>query len=206
MITHLDLFSGVGGFTLAFRWACESQKIHGRTIAFCEIEPYAQQVLQKKFGAVMADARCKRRERRRIGGGQAPTGEIRHNWTSNGDETIPNTASLQPRREQSAGDHEAGFGGQARPHPTSANSTAPNSEASPSSQQGFLVSPHLKPGSAEARQMTAGSGQRLLGFYVRQCRLTPSLKTLLESCLSTKVFNSSVCLLKWKVTVTPFNR
>ena len=48
--THLDLFSGIGGFALAARWA------GFETVGFCEIEPYAQQVLIKNFGAVMADA------------------------------------------------------------------------------------------------------------------------------------------------------
>lgn len=43
---HLDLFSGIGGFALAARWAgCE-------TIAFCEIEPFAQAVLRKNFPGV----------------------------------------------------------------------------------------------------------------------------------------------------------
>ncbi len=53
MRTHLDLFSGIGGFALACRW-------NGvRTVGFCEIEPYAQKVIIKNFGAVMADAQCK---------------------------------------------------------------------------------------------------------------------------------------------------
>ena len=41
--THIDLFSGIGGFALACRWAGIE------TIAFCEIEPYAQRVLRKNF-------------------------------------------------------------------------------------------------------------------------------------------------------------
>jgi DNA (cytosine-5)-methyltransferase 1 len=43
--THLDLFSGIGGFALAARWA------GFRTVGFCDIEPYAQRVLAKNFGA-----------------------------------------------------------------------------------------------------------------------------------------------------------
>lgn len=43
--THLDLFSGIGGFALAAQW-------NGvRTVGFCEREPYAQQVLRERFGA-----------------------------------------------------------------------------------------------------------------------------------------------------------
>ena len=43
-MTHLDLFSGIGGFALGFRNAGDIQ-----TLAFCEIEPYAQKVLAKNF-------------------------------------------------------------------------------------------------------------------------------------------------------------
>ena len=41
--THIDLFSGIGGFALAAQWA------GFRTIAFCEIDPYCQKVLTKNF-------------------------------------------------------------------------------------------------------------------------------------------------------------
>jgi DNA (cytosine-5)-methyltransferase 1 len=42
-LTHLDLFSGIGGFALAARW-------NGfRTLAFCDNEPYAQAVLKKHW-------------------------------------------------------------------------------------------------------------------------------------------------------------
>ena len=45
-MTHLDLFSGIGGFALAAQW-------NGfRTVAFCEKEPYAQQVLRERFRGV----------------------------------------------------------------------------------------------------------------------------------------------------------
>ena len=41
--THLDLFSGIGGFALAAKW-------NGyRTLAFCDNEPYAQAVLKKHW-------------------------------------------------------------------------------------------------------------------------------------------------------------
>ena len=42
-VNHLDLFSGIGGFALAARW------VGINTVAFCEIEPYAQKVLKKNF-------------------------------------------------------------------------------------------------------------------------------------------------------------
>ena len=43
MLTHLDLFSGIGGFALAARWA------GFETIQFVEYEPYARKVLAKNF-------------------------------------------------------------------------------------------------------------------------------------------------------------
>ena len=49
MINHLDLFSGIGGFALA------AQRTWGddlNIVAFCEIEPYAQKVLNKNFPGV----------------------------------------------------------------------------------------------------------------------------------------------------------
>ena len=44
--THIDLFSGIGGFALACMW------LRIQTIAFCEIEKYAQRVLRKNFPGV----------------------------------------------------------------------------------------------------------------------------------------------------------
>ncbi len=46
--THLDLFSGIGGFALAARRA------GFRTIGFCEIEPYARAVLGRHWPGVPA--------------------------------------------------------------------------------------------------------------------------------------------------------
>ena len=43
---HLDLFSGIGGFALAARWAGID------TVAFCEIDPFCQKVLAKNFPSV----------------------------------------------------------------------------------------------------------------------------------------------------------
>jgi DNA (cytosine-5)-methyltransferase 1 len=46
MKTHLDLFSGIGGFALACRWN------NIQTIGFCEIEDYPRRVLSKRFPGV----------------------------------------------------------------------------------------------------------------------------------------------------------
>ena len=69
-MTHLDLFSGIGGFAIA------AQACGYTTIGFCEREPYAQQILKERFGAVLADAESERehREHRDTGG----TGSSRH--------------------------------------------------------------------------------------------------------------------------------
>ncbi len=45
-MTHVDLFSGIGGFALAAGWA------GFRTVCFCEIDPYCQAVLQKHWPGV----------------------------------------------------------------------------------------------------------------------------------------------------------
>lgn len=46
LCSHLDLFSGIGGFALA-------AKRHGmKTVAFCEIDPWARRVLNKNFPSV----------------------------------------------------------------------------------------------------------------------------------------------------------
>lgn len=49
--THIDLFSGIGGFALSAQWA------GFRTVAFCEIDGYCQKVLAKNF---VADTGCER--------------------------------------------------------------------------------------------------------------------------------------------------
>lgn len=43
---HLDLFSGIGGFALAAKWA------NIKTVAFCEIDQFCQNVLTKNFPSV----------------------------------------------------------------------------------------------------------------------------------------------------------
>ena len=47
-IRHLDLFSGIGGFALACQWT----GLPIETVGFCEIDPWAQQVLAKNFPGV----------------------------------------------------------------------------------------------------------------------------------------------------------
>jgi DNA (cytosine-5)-methyltransferase 1 len=58
--THLDLFSGIGGFAIA------AQNCGYETVAFCEKEKYAQQILKERFGAVLADADNRRQAQRQI--------------------------------------------------------------------------------------------------------------------------------------------
>jgi len=43
----LDLFSGIGGFSLAARWTGQIE-----TVAFCEIDPFCQKVLKKHWPTV----------------------------------------------------------------------------------------------------------------------------------------------------------
>lgn len=47
MFTHLDLFSGIGGFSLAARWTGKIE-----TVAFCEIDAFCQKVLKKHWPGV----------------------------------------------------------------------------------------------------------------------------------------------------------
>lgn len=54
MLTMLDLFSGIGGFSLAAAWTGGI-----RTVAFCEIEPFCQKVLHKHWSEVPVHADIK---------------------------------------------------------------------------------------------------------------------------------------------------
>ena len=67
-LTHLDLFSGIGGFALA------ADRVFGNVEhTFCEIDPFCQEVLKKHWPeaeiygdirTLTADAECERSERR----------------------------------------------------------------------------------------------------------------------------------------------
>ena len=48
--THIDLFSGIGGFSLA------AESAGFKTILFCEIDEFCQKVLQERFGGIVADS------------------------------------------------------------------------------------------------------------------------------------------------------
>ena len=73
MLTHVDLFSGIGGFALAAGWA------GFRTVAFCEIEPFCQEVLRARFGAVAYPDN----------GGQPP--DLRETVSGREDEAVANS-------------------------------------------------------------------------------------------------------------------
>ena len=45
-LTHIDLFSGIGGFALAAQWA------GFETVVFCENDEYCQKVIKKHWPAV----------------------------------------------------------------------------------------------------------------------------------------------------------
>jgi DNA (cytosine-5)-methyltransferase 1 len=45
VLTHVDLFSGIGGFALAAEWA------GFETVVFCEIDEFCQEILKARFGA-----------------------------------------------------------------------------------------------------------------------------------------------------------
>src|SRR5690242_18751328 len=53
-LTHVDLFSGIGGFALAARWA------GFQTVAFVEIDDYARAILKKNFMADGENVRLQR--------------------------------------------------------------------------------------------------------------------------------------------------
>ena len=93
-LTHIDLFAGIGGFSLAASWA------GFRTIAFCEKDEWCQKVLAKNFGAVVADA-----ESRESGEQTEPQG-----WedTGGGSEEVSIANTNQQRLERLPSGSEQG--------------------------------------------------------------------------------------------------
>src|ERR1043166_5090298 len=89
--------------------------------------------------------------------------------------------------------------------------TTATCDTSQRAQHGFLpeatpANPQAWPANDGARKMTAGSGRRLLPLLKGVTTNGSCLRTLLESCLSTTEWNSSVSVLRWKAKGTKFNR
>ena len=87
--THIDLFSGIGGFALAARWA------GFETVVFCEKDEFCQKVLKERFGAV-ADTEYMRKLQSK--GGEQEIG----GWTSNGTPIIPDIRDFNGTEWQGA--------------------------------------------------------------------------------------------------------
>jgi site-specific DNA-cytosine methylase len=73
-LTHLDLFSGIGGFSLAAGWA------GFRTVGFVEIDPFCREVLASRFGAV-ADSGDQRLQGGQRAGTHEGRGTLPHGTT-----------------------------------------------------------------------------------------------------------------------------
>jgi DNA (cytosine-5)-methyltransferase 1 len=83
--THLDLFSGIGGFALAAQWA------GFRTIGFCEIDKYCQKILANNF---LADTRNARSSR---AGGESQSKGLQQQSRNGHPEIISNIFDLNGR-------------------------------------------------------------------------------------------------------------
>lgn len=86
--------------------------------------------------------------------------------------------------------------------PTFADWTDDDTGVSLCLQQEFPVSLRVAPGSVEAQRMTAGFGRKLYESLVKHSRLSPCLKTLLASVLSTEDWHSNLCFLRWRASAT----
>jgi len=89
---------------------------------------------------------------------------------------------------------------------TSMPSMEPNSEEQPYLPGEFHVSLHPSPGSVKERQMTVGSGRKLLESWPKSSQPGPSLKTLLESLVLSKAWYSRICYLRWRARATKSDR
>src|ERR1700675_548530 len=74
------------------------------------------------------------------------------------------------------------------------------------SVRGFLANPPLLPGSARARAMTAGSGEKLLGSSKNFIQGGQSLKMFADFLVSSPAWSSNLCLLNWKPLITKSKR
>ncbi len=86
------------------------------------------------------------------------------------------------------------------------NAAGITSSSSTSSAAEFRVNPRVLPASDEARAMTVGSGQRLLGLLGNSNQSGAYLKMFLAYFLLSKVPYSTHCYLTWKRTVTSAGR
>ena len=111
---HLDLFSGIGGFSLACQW------VGIETIGFIEIDKYCQKVLRKHFPDVpiVEDIRDVKKIKEIVANATKSEGSV--------DRRIISTSeSGQSRRSNSSGDmgcqpggkHRLGIGQQVEPQP-----------------------------------------------------------------------------------------
>ena len=111
---HLDLFSGIGGFSLACQWAGIE------TIGFVEIDNYCQKVLRKHFPNVpiVEDIRDVEKIKEIVANATKPEGSVDRRIISISESGQPRGSSserdmgCQPR-----GEHRSGIGQQAEPQP-----------------------------------------------------------------------------------------
>jgi len=90
--------------------------------------------------------------------------------------------------------------------PTFETSTAPDSEAQLSLPGEFHASRHPSPGSEKERQMTVGSGWKLLESWPKSSQPGSFLKILLVSLALSEAWYSRICYLRWKARVTKSGR
>jgi len=78
-------------------------------------------------------------------------------------------------------------------------STEKTSKIRRSSQEDFLVSHTVMVGSDEARKMTERSGRKWLELYQKR----DPVGSLLKMCLVSSRWNSTRCLMTWRISTTP---
>lgn len=110
--------------------------------------------------------------------------------------------SASVKRNRSAKKFSHNTGPQSQSILTSANSTAKNTEASRCSQVDFLANHLAKPGSSEARKMTATSGQKC----ARLLRTQSPIGSLVRTLMGSTVWGSTIVFLTWKPSATKSRR